>query len=101
MNDFILPLISSVVTSIVTWLLTRRKYIAEVNTVDIESMKQSLEFYKAMSDDNKKRLEEYQDEIRTLKNESAERDKKYQAEINELRRQLTELTLKLIKQGNV
>lgn len=86
MQEFILPLISSAVTSGITWLLTRRKYIAEVNTVDIKSMQESLKFYVDMVEDNKKRIDEYQNEVRELRQEK-----------NELSRKVQELELKLIK----
>jgi cell division protein FtsB len=62
MNDILLTGIVSIITStlssIVTWILARRKYNAEVNSTLIKNLEETLEFYKRLSDDNKKRLEE-------------------------------------------
>ena len=54
----IIGIIEMVVTSIVTFLLTKKKYHAEVNNSVIKNMQEALDFYKNVSDDNKKRLEE-------------------------------------------
>ena len=70
MNDIVLTggvgLATSVISSIVTWLLAVRKYNSEVDNKLIENMKESLEFYKTLSNDNKERLE---DEVATLRGE--------------------------------
>ena len=63
MNTEIIVLIISnivapIVTGIVTFLQTKKKYYTEVNTTMIDNMKESLEFYKTLSDDNKDRLNE-------------------------------------------
>lgn len=77
---------ASAVTSGITFLFARKKYVSEVNSNDIKNMQESLRFYIDMVNDNKKRIDEYQDEIRELRAENAE-----------LRRQMQELSLKLIK----
>ncbi len=80
MNDIVLTggvgLATSVISSIVTWLLAVRKYNSEVDNKLIENMKESLEFYKTLSNDNKERLEEavkradrLEDEVATLRGE--------------------------------
>lgn len=80
MNDIVLTggvgLATSVISSIVTWLLAMRKYNSEVDNKLIENMKESLEFYKTLSNDNKERLEEavkradrLEDEVATLRGE--------------------------------
>ena len=57
----IVPVIVGVVTapisSVITWLLARKKYRAEVNTNIIENMQKSLDFYKQLSDDTNRRLQ--------------------------------------------
>lgn len=63
MNDIILNGIVAVTTAIVSWLLARRKYTAEVDNSVIANMKEALEFYKQISDDNKKRLDENQKKL--------------------------------------
>lgn len=72
--------IPAVITGWVTWFLSRRKYKVEVDSNVIENMKQSLEFYTRLSDDNKSRLDE------ALK-KNAELEK----EVRELRSQVFEL----------
>lgn len=65
---------SSIITGVLTHFLTRRKYNSEVDNNVIENMKQSLEFYTKLSDDNKARLDEalkrndmLEDEVRQLR----------------------------------
>ena len=54
----IVGLITTVASGFVSWLFAKKKYNAEVDSNVIENMKQSLEFYIKLSDDNKERLEE-------------------------------------------
>lgn len=68
--------ISTVASAFVSWFFTRRKYNSEVDNNIIENMKESLEFYTRLSDDNKSRLEEalrrntqLEDEIRELRSQ--------------------------------
>ena len=49
---------STIVSSWTTWFLTRKKYNSEVDQNLIQNMKESLDFYKQLSDDNRSRLEE-------------------------------------------
>lgn len=72
------------ITAIVAWLLAKKKYYSEVDNNLINNMQQSLEFYKALSDDNKARLEQV-----LRKNEQLEK------EISDLRTQVTELTMNI------
>lgn len=51
-------ILAPIITGVVTWLLAKRKYNSEVDNNLINNMKESLEFYKNLSDDNKDRLEE-------------------------------------------
>lgn len=63
-----------------SWFFTRKKYNSEVDNTIIENMKQSLEFYTKLSDDNKARLEE-----------ALRRNEQLDAEVRELRGQVFEL----------
>ena len=64
--------ISTLVSSFCTWFFTKRKYNAEVDTNLITNMQESLEFYKALADDNKQRLDEVLQENADLRRQVAE-----------------------------
>lgn len=51
-------IVTTLVGSWGSWSFARKKYNSEVDKNLIENMKESLEFYKHLSDDNKKRLDE-------------------------------------------
>ena len=57
----IITLVTNMVTSIVTWLLTKRKYNTEIDSNEIENLKKSLEFYESIVKDNNKKLQFYID----------------------------------------
>ena len=60
-TEIILALIgifSTILSSWTTWFFTRKKYNSEVDQNLIQNMKESLDFYKQLSDDNRSRLEE-------------------------------------------
>ena len=57
----IVTVICSALTSLVTWLLSRRKYNSEVEHNNIENMEDSLSFYEKLSDSNNKILQEILD----------------------------------------
>ena len=54
----LIGLFTTVSSSVITWFLTRKKYNSEVDQNLIQNMKESLDFYRQLSDDNKSRLEE-------------------------------------------
>ena len=62
------------------WFFARKKYNSEVDNNLINNMKESLEFYKQLSDDNTQRLQE------TLK-----RSENLEGEVKELRTQVLSL----------
>ena len=68
----LIAVLSSSISGYVTYLFTKRKYNAEVDNNLIENMKDSLEFYKSLADDNKDRLEEILDKNRRLEEEMRE-----------------------------
>ena len=76
----IVGLITTITSGFVSWLFAKKKYNAEVDSNVIENMKQSLDFYTKLSDDNKARLEEA-----LKRNEGLER------EISQLRQQVFDL----------
>ena len=88
MNSEILIALIGVVTTIVgswtSYFFTRKKYYSEVDSTVIENMKQSLEFYTKLSDDNKARLEE-----------ALKRNEQLEGEIRELRKQVNELMMSI------
>lgn len=61
-------IITTVVSSLITWLLSRKKYNAEVNHDEIINMKESLEFYKDLSESNQRTLTEILDRSEELAN---------------------------------
>lgn len=62
------------------WFFARKKYNSEVDNNLIRNMKDSLEFYKQLSDDNKTRLEE-----------ALKRSENLEEEVKELRKQVLNL----------
>lgn len=73
-------LITTVVSGWASWFFTRRKYNSEVDSTLINNMKESLEFYEKLSNDNKVRLEE------VLK-----RNAELEQEVGELKKQMFNL----------
>lgn len=76
----IIGLISTIISGWTTWFFTRKKYNSEVDSNLIQNMKESLDFYRKLSDDNRERLEE------VLK-----RNEILEQEIGELRKQMFNL----------
>lgn len=66
------------------WFFARKKYNSEVDSNLINNMKESLEFYKRLSDDTKSRLDE------ALKRSDA-----LEEEVKELRQQVMSLMMSL------
>ena len=73
-------LLTTIVSGWTSWFFARKKYNSEVDNNLIENMQDSLNFYKQLSDDNKKRLDD------VLK-----RNEELDKEIQELRKQLFNL----------
>lgn len=80
--------ITTTVSGFVSWFFAKRKYNAEVDSSLIENMQNSLEFYRALADDNKARLEGVLEENANLRREIAE-----------LRKQVDNLTAALAQYG--
>lgn len=80
----IIGILSTVLSSFTTYFFTRRKYNSEVDQNLIQNMKESLDFYKQLSDDNRSRLEEV-----LARNEELERrNDRLEEEVKKLRDQM-------------
>lgn len=71
-------ILTSIISSWTTWFFTKKKYNAEVDGALLSNMKESLNFYKELSEDNRKRLDEVLDRNREL-----------EKEVSDLRKQVT------------
>ena len=80
--------ISTIITGFTSWFFTKKKYNAEVDNNLINNMQESLEFYKALADDNKSRLDEVLSENNDLRRQVAD-----------LREQVSKLTSVLAQYG--
>lgn len=61
-------IVTTLVSSFVTWLFSRKKYNAEVSHDEIINMKESLEFYKDLSESNQRTLTEILNKSEELAN---------------------------------
>lgn len=77
-------ILAPIITGFATWLMAKKKYYSEVDSTVIDNMKESLDFYKQLSDDNKERLSRILE-----KNEQLEK------ELSDLRTQVLNLTLNI------
>ena len=81
-------IVATFISGFTSWFFTKKKYNAEVDNNLISNMQESLEFYKALADDNKRRLEEVLTENADLRKE-----------VGELREQVSKLTSALATYG--
>lgn len=99
-SDVLITAIIGVVTTFTSgwtaWFFARKKYNTEVDNNLIKNMKESLDFYKQLSDDNRQRLE-----IALKRSDSLEE------EVKELRQQVMNLLTSIctdmscqLRQGN-
>lgn len=84
-------LLTTIISSWTTWFFARRKYNSEVDSNLINNMKDSLEFYKKLSDDNRSRLEE----VLKRNDELEKRDERLEEEVRQLRKQVFEIMTKI------
>ena len=80
-------LITTIVSGWTSWFFARKKYDSEVDNNLINNMKESLEFYKKLSDDNRDRLEE----VLKRNDELEKRDERLEEEVRQLRTQMFNL----------
>lgn len=76
----LIGIVTTFTSGFTAWFFARRKYNSEVDNNLINNMKQSLEFYQKLSDDNKQRLEE-----------ALRRSENLEDEVKELRQQVMNL----------
>lgn len=72
--------LTTIVSSWASWFFARKKYNSEVDNNLIKNMNESLEFYKQLSDDNRKRLDD-----------ALKRSDSLEEEVEELRKQVLNL----------
>lgn len=77
-------ILAPIITGFATWLMAKKKYNSEVDNTVIGNMKESLDFYKQLSDDNRQRLAEV-----LQKNDQLEK------EMSDLKNQMLKLTLSI------
>ena len=80
----LIGLMSTIISGWVTWFFTRKKYNAEVDQTLVQNMKESLDFYKQLSDDNRARLEE----VLARNEELEKRNDRLEEEVKKLRDQM-------------
>lgn len=77
-------ILAPIITGFASWLMAKKKYYSEVDSTVIANMKESLDFYKQLSDDNRIRLSEV-----LKKNDQLEK------EMSELKTQMLKLTMNI------
>lgn len=77
-------ILAPIITGFASWLMAKKKYYSEVDSTVIANMKESLDFYKQLSDDNRERLQNVLN-----KNEQLEK------EISELKSQMLKLAMNI------
>ena len=65
-------IVSSIISAWTSWFFARKKYNSEVDNTLIENMQNSLNFYKQLSDDNKRRLDDVLNRNENLEKEVIE-----------------------------
>ena len=73
-------ILAPILTGFASWLMAKKKYYSEVDSKVIENMKESLDFYKQLSDDNRERLSEV-----------LEKNDRLEKELSELKTQMIKL----------
>lgn len=61
-------LVTTFISSLITWIFSRKKYNAEVDHDEIANMRESLEFYKHLSESNQRTLTEILNKSEELAN---------------------------------
>ena len=79
-------IVTTFISGWTSWFFTRKKYNSEVDQAIIHNMSESLEFYRQLSDDNKRRLDAM-----------IKRNDELEDEIKELRKQITTIMMMTCK----
>lgn len=91
-------LVTNIVTPIIAWWFSKKKYYTEVDKNLIENMKEALEFYKKLSDDSKQRLNETLEELSKVIDQNRElvkRNAYFEQEISSLKTQMLDLSMNI------
>lgn len=94
----IIGLITTIVSGWTSWFFARKKYNSEVDSQLISNMKESLDFYKHLSDDNKERLTQVLEQNREILEQNAqllEQNLALENKIKLLEEEIKNLTAKL------
>ena len=97
-------ILTTIISGWVTYFFTRKKYHSEVDNNLIRNMKESLEFYTKLSDDNSKRLQEIlaeYDKLREQFEEVLSENNSLRIEVVKLRTQISSLSKELKKFNKV
>ena len=84
----IITSITTIIGPIITWFLARKKNAAEVDSNIIENMKESLDFYKQLSDDTRRRLDD-----------ALKRNDELEQKVNDLQKQVMTLSMMVAGYG--
>lgn len=90
--------ITTIVSGWTSWFFARKKYNSEVDSQVIANMKESLDFYKSLSDDNKERLTQVLEQNREILEQNAqllEQNAKLEKEVTMLKEQISTFTMRL------
>ena len=96
----IVGLTTTIISSWTTYFFTRKKYNSEVDNNLINNMKDSLEFYTNLSDDNSKRLQEILEDYNKLREQFEvvlSENNSLRIEVIKLRTQISSLSKELKK----
>lgn len=96
----VIGLVTTITSGWVSWFFARKKYNSEVDNQVIVNMKESLDFYKSLSDDNKERLDQVLEQNKEILEQNAQlmaQNKKLQEEVESLREQIKALTSRMTR----
>lgn len=96
----VIGLVTTITSGWVSWFFARKKYNSEVDNQVIVNMKESLDFYKSLSDDNKERLDQVLEQNKEILEQNAKlmaQNKKLQEEVENLREQIKTLTSRMTR----
>jgi len=91
----VIGLVTTITSGWVSWFFARKKYNSEVDSQVISNMKESLEFYKSLSDDTKARLDEVLKQNKEILEQNAkllEQNTRLESEVKELKKKIEELS---------
>lgn len=95
----VVGIITTILGAWASWFFARKKYNSEVDAQMIANMRESLEFYKHLSDDNKERLSQVliqNKEILAQNAQLLEQNAKLEKEVQELKEQVAILSSKVV-----